>query len=169
MTGFLLLFALAIWVAIDTSLSVFVTTRLAGTEWRVPIAIVVFAVLLPLPLIDEIVGGQQFKQLCKENSTIQVDRATASGRTVYFDPQQNVDVKGTWVRVVLQPKRFVDATTGQLVVSYNTLIAAGGRFSQALAISEGGMPITFDGSCRPTENPKDLFKSLDIKALDRPN
>ena len=86
----------------------------------------VFAVLLPLPLIDEIVGRQQFEQLCKVNSTIQVDRETAGERTVYFVHQPDTEIKGTWVRIVLQPALFVDATTSKPVIRFNDLIAEGG-------------------------------------------
>ena len=75
--------------------------------------LMVFAVLLPLPALDEIVGGRQFEKLCKENSTIQVNRATAVGRTVYSTQQPSVEIKGTWVRITLQPWRYVDATTGE--------------------------------------------------------
>ncbi len=168
MTGILLLFVAGIWLAVVIWLSKIITKKLPETWWRTPVGIVVFAVLLPLPLVDEIVGGRQFEQLCKGNSTIQVDRATAVGKTVYFDPQPSIEIKGTWVRIVLQPWRYVDATTGELVFSYSTLLAEGGRFIQTLGISEGGMPLTFHGSCGPKENTKDLVKSLQITALDRP-
>jgi hypothetical protein len=168
MTGIYLFFVAAIWLAIVIWLSKVSTEKLPKPTWRIPVSVVVFAVLLPLPLIDEIVGGRQFEQLCKENSTIQVDRATAVGKTVYYDPQPRVEMKGSWIRIVLQPHRFVDAKTSEFVIGYNTLIATGGRFIQMLGISEGGMPLTFDGSCRPIENTKKLFASLSITALDRP-
>lgn len=168
MTGIYLLCVAAIWLAAVIWLSKIITQKLPMTTWRIPVAMLIFAALLPLPLIDEIVGGRQFERLCKDNSTIQVDRSTAVGTTVYFVPQTDVEIKGTWVRVVLQPRQFVDATTGTLVFSYSTLLAEGGRFIRMLGISEGGMPLTFNGSCRPKESPKDLLKSLDITALDRP-
>ena len=168
MTGLLLLSVAAIWLTLVIWLRNVIAKQLPAAWWRAPMRLLIFAVLLPLPVLDEIVGGWQFKQLCKGNSTIQVDRATAVGKTVYFVPQANVEVKGTWVRVVLQPKRFVDATTGETVVSYNTLIAAGGRFIRMLGISEGGMPLTFRGTCEPSESVKDLFKSLQITARDLP-
>lgn len=168
MTGILLLFVIMIWLAVVIRLSKIITNKLPETWWRNPVGLLVFAVLLPLPLIDEIVGGRQFEQLCKDNSVIQVDRVTAVGKTVYFAPQPASEIKGTWVRIVLQPHRFVDATSGKTVLSYNTLTAVGGRFIHALGISEGGMPLTFRGSCGPKESTKDLTKSLGITALDRP-
>lgn len=169
MTGIYLLFVAAIWLAVVIWLSKFLTRKLPIATWRIPVAMVIFAVLLPLPLIDEIVGGRQFEQLCKDNSTIQVDRAMARGKTVYFDPQPDVEIKETWVRVVLQPRRFVDATTGETVVSFNDLIAVGGRFIQMLGISEGGMPLTFKGWCQPGDQYalEKLLKELNITLIRR--
>ena len=113
-------------------------------------------------------GGRQFKQLCEANSTIHVDRATAAGRTVYLAETPDVEIKGTWVRVVLKPWRFVDAMTGELVVSYNTLQAQGGRF---LKVSEGHEPLTFNGYCAPAESPASVetFRPYDINYIEPPH
>jgi hypothetical protein len=170
MTGIYLLFATTIWLSVVIWLSKVSTEKLPKPTWRVPIAVMVFAVLLPLPLIDEIVGGGQFEQLCKENATIQVDRAAAIGKTVYLAKTPDVEIKGTWVRIVLQPRRFVDATTGETVVSFNDFIAVGGRFIQTLGISEGGVPLTFKGWCQPGDQYtlERLFRELQITLVHRP-
>jgi|SRR6185369_4572617 len=170
MTGFLLLLVTGIWLAIDSWLSINITRKLTNATWRIPVAALIFAVLLPLPLIDEIVGGRQFEQLCRENSTIQVDRATAVGRTVYLAQADDLDIKGTWVRVVLQPRRFVDATTGETVISFNDLIAAGGLFIRTLGISEGSAPLIFKRWCQAADQYAldKLFKELGISLIRRP-
>lgn len=170
MTGIYLLFVVVVWLAVVIWLTRIITNKLPATWWRNPVGMLVFVVLLPLPLIDEIVGGRQFERLCKENSMIQVDRATAVGKTVYFVPQPDVEIEGTWVRVVLQPKRFVDATTGEVVVSYNELIAVGGWLIRSLGISEGGMPLTFRGTCVPVNRPGSIqtFKPFGINYIEPP-
>lgn len=167
MGGILLLFAIVIWLVVVILLSKFITKKLPIAWWRIPVGILVFAVLLPLPALDEIVGGRQFEKLCKENSTIQVNRATAVGKTVYLAQTPDVEIKGTWVRVVLKPWRFVDATTGEVVVSYNTLQAVGGRF---LKISEGHVPLTFNGSCVPDGSPVSVetFRPFGINYIEPP-
>ena len=170
MTGLLLLGVAGAWLVIALFIAIFIFRTLPKRPWRILLALIVFLALIPLPLIDEIVGKGQFEQLCKENSTIQVDRVRAVGKTVYFVPQPDVEIKGTWVRVVLKPVRFVDATTGETVVSYNELIAVGGRFIQALGISEGGMPLTFRGTCVPADRPGSVetFKPLGINYIEPP-
>jgi hypothetical protein len=170
MTGIYLFLVAALWLALVIWFSKTVTKKLPMDTWRVPVAIVVFAAMLPLPLIDEIIGGRQFEQLCKENAEIQVNRVTAVGKTVYLAQTPDVEIKGTWVRVVLQPRRFVDATTGELVVGYNELIAVGGLFIRTLGISEGGMPLTFKGTCVPKNRPGSVqtFKPFDINYIEPP-
>ncbi|WP_301100280.1 hypothetical protein [Propionivibrio sp.] len=170
MTGIYLLFVALIWLALVVWLSKVSTRKLSGTGWRIPVGLLMAAVLFPLPLIDEIIGGRQFEQLCKENSMIQVDRATAVGKTVYLLQIPDVEIKDTWVRVVLKPWRFVDATTGELVLSYNSLMAAGGRFIRTLGISEGGVPLIFHGSCEPRNSPASAqtFKDFEINYIEPP-
>jgi hypothetical protein len=170
MTGILLLFVMLVWLAVAVWLSTILTKKLPAATWRISVAAVIFATLLPLPLIDEIVGGRQFEKLCDENSTIQMNPATAVGRTVYLARTSDIEIKGTWVRVVLKPWRFVDATTGETVVSYNDLIAEGGRLIHLLGISEGGMPLTFKGTCVPANRPgsAETFRPLGITYIERP-
>jgi hypothetical protein len=170
MTGIFILFLMLLWIAVSIWLSAFITRKLSRSLWRVPVAMLATVLLLPLPLLDEIVGKQQFERLCKENSMIQVNRETAVGRTVYFDPQPSVEIKGTWVRVVLRPQRFVDLTTSETVLSYNELIAAGGWLIHKLGISEGGVPLIFRGTCVPPNRPGSVetFKSYGINYVEPP-
>ena len=169
MSGLYLLFVAAVWLALIVAAAYATTSRIKDSVLRVVVMLPLIGLLLPLPLVDEFVGKRQFERLCKDNSTIQVDRAAAVGKTVYFVPQPAVDVKRTWVRVVLRPHEFVDVVTGESVISYNELMASGGRLSRALGISEGAVPLTFIGNCALDENPRVLLKSLSVSVIDRPN
>jgi hypothetical protein len=168
MSGLYLLAIGAAWLVIVLALARALTLRIKTASLRSIVTLLVVGVLLPLPLIDEFLGKRQFEQLCKDNAAIQVDRKTAVGKTVYYVPQPSVEVSGTWVRIVMKPQRFVDATTGEVVVSYNELEAVGGRLVQTFGISEGRVPLTFTGSCGPVEKTRDLFRSLEIVAKDLP-
>lgn len=168
MSGLYLLAIAAAWLAIVLVLVRVLTSRIKTTGVRAIVAVLAVGLLLPLPLIDEILGKRQFEQLCRDNATIQVDRKTAVGKTVYYVLQPAVDLPGTWVRIVVNPYRYVDAATGEPVVAYNVLTAVGGRLVQAFGFSEGKVPLTFAGSCGPTEKTKDLFKSLELTAKDLP-
>jgi hypothetical protein len=124
----------------------------------------VFLAVFTLPLIDEIVGMFQFQHLCQQHSNIDVDRARATGKTVRVANVPNEEVKGTWVRIVLQPIRFLEAATDEPVISYNRLTAYGGWFIRVLGISEYDAPLLFRGSCVPGDQFTfdRLFKELNI-------
>ncbi len=169
MTGLLLIFLAAVWLALTTAVAYFGTKRIESAVLRSVSALLLFSVLLPLPLINEIVGKYQFEQLCKDNATIRIDRATAVGKTVYLAESTDVEIKGKWLRFVVKPWRYVDVTTGETVVSYKTLMADGGLFFRMIRISEGGVPLTFKGSCYPGELSKlqNLFQELNVTQVQR--
>jgi hypothetical protein len=168
--GLYLLFVAAGWVVLAALLSRWLASSIKFTAARWTVALVVFAVLLPLPLVDEIVGKRQFERLCKENAEIKVDRATAVGRTVYLDVRPQFDVPGTWVRVAMQPMHFVDVATRETVVSYNELRASGGMLVRLFAFSEGRAPLLFRGSCVPRDRPAsaETFKPYGITYIEPP-
>ena len=169
MTGILLIAVAFAWL-----IAVVVVTRWVARRFNSPtMKVVSWMILLPAlmvaPLVDELIGKRQFEQLCKDNSTIQVDRAKAVGKTVYLAKTADVEIKDKWLRVVLKPWRFVDATTGEPVVSYNTLMVDGGWLIRNLRISEGGVPLTFRGSCEPggVVDPIKLFEELNVTQIQR--
>lgn len=170
MSGLLLLAVAVLWLVVATSIAIAVFKRLPERTWRFPVVAILFLALVPLPLIDEILGKKQFEQLCRENATIQVDRSTAAGRTVYLAEVPFLEATGTWIRVVVRPWRYVDAKTGETVVSYNTVQASGGRFVHALPLSEGRVPLLFRGSCVPADRPASAqdFSELGINYIERP-
>jgi len=135
-----------------------------------PLRTVLLLVLIPLPVIDEIVGKEQFERLCIENSKVTVSPTKAPGSTVYLQRLPDEEIKGTWVRVARKPWHFVDASSGELVVSYSTLTAAGGWFVHVLPLSEGRVPLLFKGSCAPANRPATVktFKDIGINYIERP-
>lgn len=168
MSGLYLLLIAVAWLAVVLTLAYASTLRIKTASLRAMAALILASVLLPLPLIDEILGERQFEKLCRENATIQVDRKKAVGKTVYFVPQPPIEIPGAWVRIVVKPQRYVDSTTGTTVISFNTLLAEGGQFVQKFRISEGRVPLMFRGSCGPTEDVRELLKALDITPQDSP-
>lgn len=169
MTGIYLLFAAAIWVVFVIWLSKIVTGKLSKATWRIPIAVVIFAALLPLPLIDDIVGGKQFLELCKQYDAVQVDRERARGRTVYLLDQPDRWIEGLAVPIRSQKWTFVDVATHETVIEWHELYALGGYLIRSLKISEGNVPLTFKGSCAPGGgvNSIQLLKKLGVIQVQR--
>jgi len=160
--GFLLISF--IWLVLAFYLAKLLTRILPPAWWRTLVQIALFVVLVPLPLIDQIVGGMQFKELCRQNQEIHFDPAKVRGKTVYLAGVDRTLAEGTWVPIQISHWRFVDATTREVVVTYNTVDAGPGllRF--------GGGPLLFRGSCVPLNRPVSVetFKKLGISYIEPP-
>lgn len=170
MTGIVLIAIAFAWVIAVVVVTRWVARRFSSLTMKIASWMILVPALITVPLVDELIGKRQFEQLCKDNAMIHVDRETAIGKTVYFVPQPAVEVKGTWVRVVLKPQRFVDATTGDAVVTYNELMADGGWLVRTLIISEGRVPLTFGSTCVPENRPGSVqtFQPFGIKYIEPP-
>jgi hypothetical protein len=171
MLGLLVFIIAAVWLCIAMWLANLITWKLPDRPWGNLACILALVVLFPLPLIDEIAGKMQFEQLCNEYSEIEVNRREAAGKTVYLAPTSEISAQGTWVPIRRKQWRYLDATTDELVVSYNTFHASGGLLVRTLKLWEGDTPMTFDGYCAPGPNRRldtlKLMKELNITSIDR--
>jgi hypothetical protein len=167
MSGLIAMALVLVWLVL-VSLAVYrLTRRINNGVLRVGAGLLAVGMLLPLPLVDELLGRPQFERLCRENTAIHMDRIAVAGKSVFFQPQPRVEVKGTWLRTFIQPHRFIDSSTGEVAIAYAEVVTSGGVLSRGL--TEGGVPFTFKGSCMPDANIPVLFKSLGISVRDLPS
>jgi hypothetical protein len=169
MTGLILFAALSLWIFASVWIVQKVGHLLPNRPWRSVARVAIFALVLPIPLVDEVIGGSQFSQLCKEFDTVHIDRPNAIGKTVYLAKVDRLNVKGLLVPVRRDTWRFLDTSTGDAVLEYSELFASGGLLVRSLAISETNAPLTFNGFCAPGGRVEFLrwFKELNITLADR--
>lgn len=67
---------------------------------KVPVFLFIFALMIPLPIFDEIIGWQQFKVICEKNSEIKV-ATNARGREVYLMRSTSVEIPGNLIPIRL--------------------------------------------------------------------
>jgi hypothetical protein len=171
MIGLVYLFVAGVWFFITLFIVIKLNRFLPESNWRFVIGLIFFGLILPLPLLDEIIGAQQFEQLCKENSTIQVDLQKAVGRRVYKADLPDIKITDKWIPITVQQWNFVDIDTDEPILSFNVLFASSGRFIRMLGISEGGVPVMVRSYCAPKEQiySKENFEKLGIDRVERPN
>lgn len=167
MSGLLFLAVVALWFWCLKWLVNKIGKRLPDRPWRPLAKLIIFALLLPLPLIDEIVGGWQFKRLCEAN-VVHVNKDTVRGRTIYPEAGgYEVSVPGTWVKVWKMSTRYLDVATGEVVVSFDHLRAEGGHLFPGF--DSGHDPLTFKGTCQPSGIPdKNFYTNLGLTRIERP-
>jgi len=120
--------------------------RQAGSHGPVSQALV-FLVLLPLPLIDELLARPQFEALCRAQTALVRHPALTAGRGVYRLELPQETVPGLLLPVRMQRWLYLDDETDLPLVSFNTLQAGPGKLAR-LAGQHAG-PLTFDGGCGP--------------------
>ncbi len=169
MTGLYLLFVSAIWLVGSFWISKVATSHLTSKWVRTASHLLVFLTFLLFPLLDEIFGRLEFKELCLEHSTTHVSKDISSGQAVYLADLPDIHLKNTWVPIRLQRWVFLDVGTNQPVVRYNELYPSGGRFIRTLGITQDSKPLTFNSSCVPgaVVDPVQLLKNLKLTQVQR--
>ena len=153
MTGLLLIVVVALWIACCVAIARVVTSSMNSSPLRLPIAAALFLALLPVPVVDELVGGSQFRALCERNAIFRLGVPSAEGRiTLYSSKPTNELVPGTAIPIYDTGVLYTDVHSGEVVLSFHTYVAKGGVFIRTLGISESNSPITLGrASCSPEQ------------------
>ena len=152
MTGLLFFALIGLWMWACVAMTKAVTRRMRSRPWRWITAPVLLATLLVLPILDEIVGGFQFRALC-ENATLKIDAEKARGKTVkvVIEPSNQV-LHGLALKTYHSHLSFRDAETDAEVAQYDRYSVEGGRLIRALGMSESNAPLTIGQPyCSPPE------------------
>ncbi|MDK9705270.1 MAG: hypothetical protein OEL20_19265 [Sulfuritalea sp.] len=140
------LFLLAV-LAILSFMAILVARRIArpirNTWLRMGATALLTVVFMTLLVVDELIGGYQFSQLCRKNAVLRIDPEKARGRTVTVvnDPLNTV-VPWSPVRIYHSRLNFRDAKTNEPIADYDWYTIRGGWFIRLLGISEGNAPLT---------------------------
>ena len=149
MTGFLLIATLALWTIAAWLASGWVVKSLRANWLKVCTRLLVFSGLMICLVVDEIVGGLQFKSLCEREAVLKVSAEKVRGRTLKQISLQSFPVD-TILRIEQWRNSFVDATSGEEMASFSWLRTSGGWFIRTLGISEGDAPLLIHPStCWP--------------------
>jgi len=153
MAGLLLLSIFIAWLLATLWLSKRATQTMAISWKRHAARIGLLTILLPLPLVDEIIGGFQFRALCEKNAVFQMGVSNPEGRvTKYVGDPVNELVPGTAIRIYRTHAKFIDIQSDEVVVQFDEYTASGGKFIRALSISEGNAPLTIGiPACSPEQ------------------
>lgn len=169
MSGLLLLGVVLLWLVTAISFAVIAAKFLASIlkrSWiKSVVGLLLVAVLIPLPLVDEIIGGIQFRKLCDKYAVQYIDEKNATNRKVFYVPRgEDLYAEGTAVHIQINPEVYKDVETKKVLVSSHTLIATGGWLIRALGISETDSPLLFNRGCSPP-NPDEFKKKFNITVI----
>jgi len=167
MIGLFLLLIAVIWIGIAFRLSVLLTRRISNKSLRHFSTLLIFFVAVPLPLIDEIIGGRNFEKLCQEKAEVFIDAANTQGRTVWFGSSERTSLNLGTIRVIQAKRNYVDASTQEPIYHYYRMEATGGWLIRTLGMFEGDSPLFFHGFCQ-AKNTETIDAQLGLMRINRP-
>ena len=149
MSGIALLSALALWLFVAHRITLFATRRVESNK-RVWAYAGVVALVLPLPVADEIVAGIQLESKCREGAVMTIDAQKIKGRRVKVASEPlNAPVPGVAVPVTYSKLVMRDAETGEVLGSRGRYVVKGGLLIRTLGISESDSPLFARSFCAP--------------------
>ena len=161
MTGLLVLALLGLWTWLVYKFSRWIGGQVRGGRWRWPIAALVFAALLPLPVIDELIARPQIEALCREGAVFKIDEEKIKGRRVkYSGEPANERVSGVAVPVTYLKGVLRDEETGQKLASHGSYTVKGGALVRAMGFSESNSPLFVRSGCAPNEGEHEAAKRV---------
>jgi hypothetical protein len=169
MTGLLLLGVIGIWMVIVILLAIRLGKFFKKAWLRYLVSALTIAVLLPLPIMDELITAPQFEKLCAENAKLKFDPERVRGKTIYFvgeDPPPPLSVG--FLHGYYQRWRYLDAATKEELILSNSYHIKGGIFIRTLGISETNAPLTMRSYCAPKEeaSQKKFLDRYDLKLVE---
>ena len=170
MTGILLLFLIVAWLWFVWWLSGWILKRFTSSNGKQWLRYVLIALLIPLLVMDEIIGGIQFKNICKLNAVIEVDDKKIVGKILDLKGPSNINVSGieqkninAAIPILESTSTWVDAVTNKKVFTYKQYLAKGGWLVRTFYLTESKVPIIFSNyQCQP-RNKEQIFSVVKTK------
>ncbi len=142
---------ISLWAAHRTGMA---WAQRAGLQPPQPLAgwlvqVLVLAVLLPLPLLDELVAQSQFEALCRDHTAVQRMAPAGPGRHVYRIALPPAPLPGLTVSVTRYTHLYLDDATHETLARVDTFEAHPGKLARMAGRS--AQPLTFSGWCNPVD------------------
>lgn len=166
MIGLMFLAVIVLWFAICFSLLFFVCIKKCSTLSKV-FSFIFGVILLVAPFYDEIIGGWEFKKICKEGAVVIVDEEHARGKTVFLDDIKSVKTYGYALPIVTQKWSYKDVYEEKVIVEWSEYRSEGGWLSRRIKLMGQSGPLTFNGYCYPEGSGSYIFNKLEIKKIQR--
>jgi hypothetical protein len=139
------------WLAAAIMLSRWVGRRFKQSAWQAAAALAAFALVLPLPVADELIGMRQFATLCQEGAVLKIDAERIKGKSVrlVISPS-GARVDSTVIPITYSHFSYRELQTNDELASYQTYSAKGGLVVRALGIFERDAPLISNrAGCAP--------------------
>ena len=167
MSGIIFFGIIGVWGFIAVKLAGFLTSRVKSPRKKIWLYPPVLILIFVAPIMDEIIGGFQFRALCKPEDMLVYDADKIRNKILLYSPLSINKVKNTIITIEVSLSGGVDLTTGDILLERKKYRATGGWLSRLVAFNSMTRPYTFNGVCGVKNELSQLEKKLDIKAIYR--
>jgi hypothetical protein len=161
MGGLLILAILVGWFYLVKTISSAVVDKMAEGFKKTLVLSLTFIILLSAPVMDEIIGGFQFRALCAEQNIVIYDEDKLKNNVLIVSPVSSVTTDEYLVSLRQTDMGGRDAKTGELLLQYTKNKANGGWISRLMGRTS--QPITFNRVCGIKDELNLLQKTFNMK------
>lgn len=152
MSGLFLLAVLAILGVVAILVAHRIARPVRNTWLRTGATAVLTIAFMTLLVVDELIGGFQFRALCKADTSLKINAEKIRGRTVKIVVAPlNEILEGKAVAIYHSHESFRDTATNEEIASNDWYVAKGGWFIRLLGVLEKNDPLIIVPSyCYPS-------------------
>lgn len=158
MSGIIILIVLLLWGFVVKKVSYYCVYKMQTGNKKVVVQGVVFLLVFIAPVVDDILGGFQFRAMCSPENLLEYDAEKIAGKTIKTIPTKNYHVDNILVPIWVTHTRWVDYTTGEILIDHKIMYSKGGWLSRSIGIQR-------DDSC-DTNLYYEIFNQLGITVVD---
>ena len=161
MIGLWVLGLMGLWIWIAFRIARWIGRRMAHGVWQSALTFVLFTLLLPLPVLDELLARPKIEALCAQNAVLRIDEERIRGRLVKYSAEpSNENLAGVGLRTSYTRSVLRDAQTGEALGTEGWYRFYGGLFIRTIGTAEMNNPMFARTSCAPLEGLEAVAKRL---------
>lgn len=164
-SGFLLIGVLLLWFWAVVAIARMLTSKLEPAWVKSLVTLLAIAVIIPLPVADDIIGGFQYRSLCSKEGLREDQFRIAAGKQLLEEDGSKSRTSGTLLTVTEQTVTYRSYPDNRELIRYKYFDSKGGWLSHLIGFPEGNPPYTFNGSWCGGPPLQELLNRYQIKIL----
>lgn len=159
MGGLILLAILVGWFFFVKTISYAVVDKMNDGFKKTLVLSVTFIILLSAPVMDEIIGGFQFRALCSPENLLVYDAGRVRGAALQYKETPNYHITNKVIPIHVTHSQWVAPESGEVLIDHKIIYAKAG-----FVLGLTGWTDSFNGHCDVREYYQ-LFDKFDIKKI----
>jgi hypothetical protein len=140
-----------------------IAKKINNSTIRVLVGLIFCITLFLSPVMDEIIGGNQFRGICRTNVDLVFEPEEVRGKTVIWSGYKKRKIQNTILEITEKVVKWQEVDSDKVLIKDISYSAKGGWLSRAIAFNNITTPYTFKGNCSPHNEFKELKKTLNIQ------